>query len=111
MKYKGYIGHVTYDEEAKIFHGEVIGLKDVITFQGTSVKELEKAFHDSIDDYLDFCKQLKKEPEKPFSGKVLLRIPPKIHEQAALKAEEAGISLNTWFKEGISSLLSENNPT
>ena len=57
MKYKGYIGQVVYDENAKIFHGDVIGLKDVITFQGESVGELEQAFKDSVDDYLEFCKQ------------------------------------------------------
>ena len=57
MKYKGYIGQVTYDDEAKLFHGEVIDLKDVITFQGTTVKELETAFKDSIDDYLAWCEE------------------------------------------------------
>ena len=70
MKYKGYIGHVTYDEDAKIFHGEVIGLKDVITFQGESVKELEQAFKDSINDYLEFCQERGENPEKTFSGSV-----------------------------------------
>jgi predicted HicB family RNase H-like nuclease len=58
MKYKGYQGQVNYDVEAKLFHGEVIGLRDVITFQGTTVDELEQAFKDSIDEYLDFCKEL-----------------------------------------------------
>ncbi len=57
MKYKGYFGEVTYDDEARIFHGEVMGLKDVITFQGTTVQELEAAFKDSVDDYLAWCKQ------------------------------------------------------
>jgi predicted HicB family RNase H-like nuclease len=58
MKYKGYIGHIVYDDKAKIFHGEVIGLKDVITFQGSSVKELEEAFKDSVEDYLGWSKTL-----------------------------------------------------
>ena len=58
MKYKGYQGYVVYDEEARIFHDEVIGLKDVVTFQGKSFDELEEAFRDSIDDYLEFCKRL-----------------------------------------------------
>ena len=60
MKYKGYIGSVEYDDTAKLFHGEVIGLKDVITFQGTTVKEIEKAFKDSVDDYISWCKNNKK---------------------------------------------------
>lgn len=57
MKYKGYTGHVEYDDEAKIFHGEVLGIKDVVTFQGTTVDEIEQAFKDSVDDYLAFCKE------------------------------------------------------
>ncbi len=60
MEYKGYFGEITYDDEAKIFHGEVIGLKDIITFQGRSTNELEKAFQDSINNYLAWCKELKK---------------------------------------------------
>ncbi len=57
MKYRGYTGHVEYDDEAEIFHGEILGIKDVITFQGRSVEEIEQPFRDSIDDYLAFCEQ------------------------------------------------------
>ncbi len=64
MKYKEYLGSVTYDDEAKLFHGEVIGLKDVIAFQGLTVKELEKVLKDSIDDYLEWCEQRGEVPEK-----------------------------------------------
>lgn len=109
MNYKGYTGIVNYDEEAKLFHGEVVGLKDVITFQGTSVKELEKAFKDSIDEYLDFCKELKRTPEKPYSGKLILRLPPEIHERAAFEAKCNGISLNAWLKQGIQKLLNSSS--
>jgi predicted HicB family RNase H-like nuclease len=65
MKYKGYTGHVEYDDEAKIFHGEVLGIKDVVTFQGTTVDEIEQAFKDSVDDYLAFCMERGEEPDKP----------------------------------------------
>lgn len=106
MNYKGYHGQVNYDEEAKLFHGEVVGLRDVITFQGTSVDELEQAFKDSIDEYLDFCKELNRAPEKPFSGKLMLRLPPEIHERAAYEAKCHGVSLNSWIKQGIQELLS-----
>ncbi len=75
MKYKGYTGHVEYDDEAKIFHGEVLGIKDVVTFQGTTVDEIDQAFKDSVDDYLAFCKERGEEPDRPFSGKFNLRIP------------------------------------
>lgn len=106
MNYKGYHGQVNYDEDAKLFHGEVVGLRDVVTFQGTSVDELEQAFKDSVDEYLDFCKELGRAPEKPFSGKLILRLPPEIHERAAYQAKCSGVSLNTWLKQGIQQLLS-----
>ncbi|MCL2505028.1 MAG: type II toxin-antitoxin system HicB family antitoxin [Alphaproteobacteria bacterium] len=69
MEYKGYLGKAEYDDEAELFHGEVIGTNDIITFQGASVKELKKAFKDSVDEYIDFCRKMGKEPEKTASGK------------------------------------------
>ncbi len=101
MNYKGYEGTVTYDDEAKIFHGEVIGISDMITFQGTSVDELEQAFRDSIDDYLAFCKKKKHSPEKPFSGRLLLRIPSETHKEVTIAAKKHGMSLNSYIKEII----------
>jgi len=73
MTYKGYEGKVEFDEEANIFTGEVINTKDVITFQGKSVQELNRAFKESVDDYLDFCQQRGENPEKPFSGTFVVR--------------------------------------
>lgn len=110
MKYKGYHGQVNYDDEAKLFHGEIVGLRDVITFQGTSVNELEQAFKDSIDEYLDFCQELSRTPEKPFSGRLVLRIPPEVHEKAAYEAKRSGVSLNAWLKAGIQHLLTSPPP-
>lgn len=85
MKYKGYTGHVEYDDEAKIFHGEVLGIKDVVTFQGTTVDEIEQAFKDSVEDYLAFCKERGEEPDRPFSGKFNLRIPPNCMQNCPLQ--------------------------
>ncbi len=68
LRYNGYTGHVEFDDEAGLFHGEVIDLRDVITFQGTSVEELERAFRDSVDDYLEFCEERGEEPDKPSPG-------------------------------------------
>jgi predicted HicB family RNase H-like nuclease len=73
MTYKGYEGKVGFDEEANIFTGEVINTKDVITFQGKSVQELNRAFKESIDEYLDLCQQRGENPEKPFSGTFVVR--------------------------------------
>lgn len=97
MKYKGYYGIVQYDDEAKIFHGEVTNTRTVITFQGTTVDEIEKEFKDSVDDYLDWCKERGKEPEKPFSGKFVLRISPELHGQLNLKAKMSNVSLNAYI--------------
>ena len=96
MEYKGYIGKVEFDDEAGIFHGEVQGTRDVITFQGRSVAELKKAFQESVDDYLAFCKQRGEEPNKPFSGQFITRIPPELHRQVNLAASISGKSLNAW---------------
>ncbi|MDP3788106.1 MAG: type II toxin-antitoxin system HicB family antitoxin [Candidatus Chromulinivorax sp.] len=94
MKYKGYLGVVQFDDEAKIFHGDVVGLKDVITFQGTSVEELEKAFKDSIDDYVAWCAERNENPEKTFSGKLHLRMKPELHADLAAQALQQKVSLN-----------------
>lgn len=101
MKYKGYIGQVEYDADAKLFHGEVIGLKDTITFQGTTVKELEKEFKKSIDVYLEWCKELNEKPEKTFSGKLHIRMKPDLHAHLALEATKRGVSLNDLINEKL----------
>ncbi len=97
LKYKGYSGEVEYDSEAKIFHGEVLDTKDVITFQGKSVSEIEKSFKESIDDYLEFCKKRGEEPDKPFSGKFVLRISSELHHKIYLNARKKGKSINNWI--------------
>ena len=97
----GYTRIVEFDEDAKIFHGEVIGLRDVITFQGQSVDELEKAMADSIDFYLNWCAERDKLPEKPFSGKLLVRTSPEIHSRAAVAAARIRLSLNKYIEKAI----------
>ncbi|MFA6036606.1 MAG: type II toxin-antitoxin system HicB family antitoxin [Legionellales bacterium] len=96
MEYKGYVGKAEFDDEADIFHGEVLLTRGVVTFQGRTVNSLKKAFHDSVDDYLAFCREQGITPEKPFSGKFVLRLNPEAHRRAALAAKMAGKSLNAW---------------
>lgn len=97
LKHKGYTGYVVYDDEAHIFHGEIVGIRAVITFQGTTVREIEQAFKDSIEDYLDWCKKRGKEPEKVQSGKFNLRMPPEIYVKIASQASQEGLSINSYF--------------
>jgi predicted HicB family RNase H-like nuclease len=101
MEYKGYIGKVEFDSEAGIFHGEVINVRDVITFEGSSVEELNQAFKDSVDDYLEFCAARGEEPAKPFSGKFVVRLPPELHRKAFIKARLSNKSLNGWVNEVV----------
>ena len=101
MEYKGYLGMVEYDAEAKIFHGDIINTRDVITFQGTTVKEIEKAFKDSVDDYIAWCKEDGVEPEKPYSGKFNVRLSPELHRQIAILAKKKRISLNSLVEKAI----------
>ena len=109
MEYKGYIGDVKYDDEAKIFHGDIINTRDVITFQGTSVEELEQAFRDSIDDYISWCEEEGERPEKPYSGKFNLRISPDLHRKVALAAHKMKISLNKYVEKALLDELSQGS--
>jgi len=101
MEYKGYLGTVEYDADVKIFHGDVINTRDVITFQGTTVNEIEMAFKDSIDDYIAWCKEDGVEPEKPYSGKFNVRLSPELHRQVAILAKKRRISLNSFVEKAL----------
>ncbi|MDR2068883.1 MAG: type II toxin-antitoxin system HicB family antitoxin [Spirochaetaceae bacterium] len=101
MEYKGYLGTVEYDAEAKLFHGDIINTRDVITFQGTTAAEIEKAFKDSVEDYLAWCKEEGVEPEKPYSGKFNLRLSPELHKEVAIKARKLKISINSFVEKAI----------
>jgi predicted HicB family RNase H-like nuclease len=101
MEYKGYLGTVEYDAEAQLFHGDIINTRDVITFQGTTVEEIEKAFKDSIEDYLAWCKEEGVEPERPYSGRFNLRLPPELHKEVAIKARKLKISINSFVEKAI----------
>ncbi|MCC6568932.1 MAG: type II toxin-antitoxin system HicB family antitoxin [Anaerolineales bacterium] len=96
IRYKNYVGVVEYDDEGKIFTGEVIGLRDVVTFQGRTAAELEKSFRQSVDLYLEMCKRDGVEPQKPFSGRFNLRLDPELHRQLAERAALEKISLNEY---------------
>jgi predicted HicB family RNase H-like nuclease len=94
LTYKGYTGHVEFDDEARLFHGEVLDTRDVITFQGRSVDEIEAAFRESIEDYLAFCAERGEQPDKPFSGRLMLRLPKELHRDVFVGAKREGKSLN-----------------
>jgi len=96
MKHKDYIATVEYDDDSNLFHGEVANLRDVVTFQGRSVAQLKKAFRESIEDYLEFCAKRGEEPERPVSGKFVVRVAPEVHSRVAAAAVREGVSMNQW---------------
>ena len=101
MNYKGYIGKAEYDGDNHIFAGIVVNTRTVITFQGTTVEELEKEFHNSVDYYIEWCKKDGVEPEKTYSGKFNVRFSPELHQKAAIRAKILGISLNSFVEKAV----------
>lgn len=105
-RYKGYDAQVVYDSDARVFHGTVANIRGAITFEGTSVDELEGAFHESVDVYLEFCAEAGVEPAKPFSGNFVLRTTPDLHARAASAAAQHSVSLNAWVVRQLEHALS-----
>lgn len=101
MKHKGYTACVEYDQEDKIFVGRVIGIRDGINFHGTTVNEIEEAFTEAVDNYLAMCEELGQKPEKPYSGRIALRINPETHAAIAVAAETSGESINQWIRDTL----------
>ena len=102
LKYKGYSGTVEYDESVGYLVGKVQGLnKALILYEGETVEELKKDFEEAVDDYLKTCEQEGLEPEKPYSGKLIIRINSQLHGKAAERASSMGISLNEFIKQAI----------
>ena len=94
MRHKGYAACIEYSEEDGCFVGHIAGIRDVVGFHGESVAELRSAFEEAVDDYLETCAVLGKKPQKSYSGKLMLRIPPDIHAAVATAAETRGKSIN-----------------
>lgn len=102
MEYKGYVsGPIDFDPEDGTFSGTVSGLSDVIHFEGANAADLLESFRGSIDEYLAICAEKGRTPDKPFSGKMLVRATPELHRKAALRAAAEGISLSQWIARQI----------
>lgn len=108
MNYRGYVAKVEFDAEARLLHGEIADIADVVTFQASSVAELEKEFHAAVDDYIAFCTENGMEPQKPYSGRLLLRMDPELHRDAARSARAADESLNTFVTRAIRNSVRES---
>ena len=109
MEQKGYFAKVEFDDEANIFHGEIINLRDVITFEGETVDELRTALVDSVEDYLAFCKERGEEPDKPYSGRFLVRVEPELHKTLVIQARKNGKSLNALVHDALLKAVKNSN--
>jgi predicted HicB family RNase H-like nuclease len=107
LQYKDYIGTVDYSAEDEVFYGKVHGLRDLITFEGSSVRELKSAFKASVEDYLETCRERKKTPEKSFRGSFNIRITADLHRKASRLAAEKNITLNELVKKAIQKVVNE----
>ena len=99
MKYRGYAALIEYDEDDRIFVGHLAGIKDIVGFHGTTVDELENAFHESVDSYITISEETGRAAQKPYSGKLMLRVSPDIHAAVATAAQIHGKSINQWASE------------
>jgi predicted HicB family RNase H-like nuclease len=102
MTYKGYAARIEYSDEDACFIGHIAGIKDVIGFHADSVNGLRTAFEGAVDDYLATCEKVGRAPQKPYSGKLMLRVPPEVHARAAMMAEAHGMSINQWAADVLS---------
>jgi predicted HicB family RNase H-like nuclease len=101
LEYKGYHAKIEYSADDELFIGEVFGIKDTFAFSGVSVEELKESFHTVIDEYIDWCGELKVEPDKEFKGSFNVRINPELHRRAAMNASMRGVSLNQYVSNAI----------
>jgi predicted HicB family RNase H-like nuclease len=102
MKYKNYAARVEYDQEDRIFVGRVAGIQDIVSFHGKTVDELEQAFHESVDHYLEVSERTGRPAQRPYSGNLMLRIAPELHAAVATVAQLQGKSINQWASEILS---------
>lgn len=96
MEYKGYIARIEFSAQDECFVGRIAGIRDIITFEGESVKELRAAFQEAVDFYLETCEERGEQPNRPYSGRVMLRISPELHARLAAQAQTMGKSLNQY---------------
>ena len=105
MEYKGYLGSVEFSEEDALFYGKVLGIRALISYEGTNAAELVADFHGAVDDYLELCAQTGTEPEKAYKGSFNVRISPELHKQAVIAAMSHNMSLNSFVETSIQQAL------
>lgn len=108
LEYKGYHTKVKLDAENKILYGKIEGIRNLVNFECDKIQSLEIEFHAAVDDYLAFCKEAGKEPDKEYRGTFNVRVSPELHRKVAILASKKGISLNQAVEDSIKSYVNEN---
>ena len=109
LQYKGYFTNISFSVNDKILHGKIEGIDDLVTFESESVSDIEKEFHNAVDDYLSFCDEIGKEPSKTYKGTFNVRITPELHRAIAIDATKNGISLNQAVEKAIYQYITTND--
>ena len=110
LKYRGYTTVIEFSAEDQMLYGKIEDIRDLVNFLGENAAEIEQAFHEAVDDYLDFCKDVGKEPEKPYKGSFNVRIPSELHRAAVIKAREAGLTLNGFVETALREKVERVSP-
>ena len=110
MVYKGYTARIEYSTEDSCLIGEIAGIRDIVGFHGDSVAELQAAFEEAVEDYLEMCEESGRPPQKPYSGNLILNISPEIHTSIAMAAEASGKNLNQWVTDTLAAALKSEHP-
>lgn len=108
MTYRGYAARIEYSDEDHCFIGHIAGINDVVGFHGESVQELRTAFEEAVQDYLETCEKLGRAPQKPYSGKLMLRVPPEVHAAIAVAAKVSGKSINQWATDAFAQAVNRD---
>ncbi len=107
LQHLGYDGSVEYSAEDKMLHGRVVGIRDMISFGGKSVRELEKNFREAVEEYIEFCKKRGKAPDKPFKGSLNVRLREGLHSKVAIFAEKNDVKINTVINDALDAYLTK----
>lgn len=108
LRYKDYLASVQFNADDEVFHGKILGINDLVNFEGSTVKELKKAFAEAVEDYLETCEKLKKDPDKTYKGSFNVRIPQELHRLAAITSAKKNMSLNDFVRYAIDFTLSRS---
>lgn len=109
LRYKGYMTMIEFSAEDGLLFGKIEGIGDLVNFMGENAREIEQAFHEAVDDYLDFCREMGKEPEKSYRGSFNVRISPQLHRAAAVRARESGLTLNRFVESALIAAVEQHN--